>query len=31
MNLDAKYYKISNLLGEYDINKQLRYAEYCKK
>ena len=28
--LDAKYYKIGNLPGEYDINKQLRYAEYCK-
>ncbi len=29
--LDAKYYKIGNLPGEYDINKQLRYAEYCAK
>ena len=28
--LDAKYYKIGNLPREYDINKQLRYAEYCK-
>ena len=29
--LDAKYYKIGNFPGEYDINKQLRYAEYCAK
>lgn len=29
--IDAKYYKIGNLPGEYDINKQLRYAEYCAK
>lgn len=26
--LDAKYYKIGNLPGEYDIFKQVRYGEY---
>lgn len=29
--LDAKYYKISRRPMEYDINKQIRYAKYCKK
>lgn len=29
--LDSKYYQLGSFPNEYDINKQMRYAEYCKK